>query len=1495
MLEEAAGTRNEVSGGVFLNMVVQGRDITVQLPPAITPALGGLPPASDNFAGRDADVQRLLEALDPRHEEQRAVLVWSVAGLAGVGKTELVLQTSHRALRKAGWFPGGVLFIDMFGYDDDLCVSAGSALDGLLRALGMPAEHIPAGTQDRSRLYRSVLAEYARQGRRLLVVVDNVASPEQARPLLPSDGLTRTLVTSRHTLAGLGARLHDLDVLDPGAAVGLLGQALAQSRGPDDTRVSDKPGAAAKIAALCGYLPLALQIVAALLSDQPDRPLESLAGDLADAHTRLDALQRENVAVRAAFDLSYQRLTGGQARAFRLLSLAAGSDVATETVGALLDQPVVVARRLLGDLARAHLLDVRQGERWRMHDLIRLFADEQGITSAADDQREAASNRILGYYLATAAMASSHLQPPPGPRAGDRFADRKEALAWLDAEHECLVASVEAAHREHRYSLTCQLSDAISPYMRWRQHLQDWLTITRTAVRAARQLADPGGEAKTLSNLAFALRTWFERTGELPAVDEAIAAARAAVAAALPKDPYRAEYLAHLGGALLSRFRWTGDVLSLNEAFSAVRQAVDTTNSWDPHRAEHLSDLSAVLLAQFRTTGDLTDLDEAVAAGRAAVAAAHPDSPGRAGYLSELGAALLARYEQTGDDADLDEAVSCSTRAAEAASEEDHPDLTRYLSDLGAAVQASFKRTGREADLDRAITLYRTAIDATPADHPDRVGYQADLGAALRAKFARTGAQAYLDEAITASKDSVRRTPPTHSSYTRYLADLSTSLQTRFKRTGDQSDLNDAISAIRKAIAGTPHAHSDHSRFLAELGAALLTKYQQSGDQSDTEIDSYIASLGGRFHVLRRAGWTGDPADLDEAVNALRASLVATPPGSPAYAGRMSDLGVALLDKFDQTGDPGYLYESIQASRNAADSAHARYPDRAAFFINLGHVLETQYEYSASAEALNAALACFGEAAAQDAAPAWTRIEAYRSLAALSTRTGKAAEAGLEAVQAAVDLLPQLLPRALARSDREYGLGRLTSLAGQAASAAVVAGRPERAVELLEQTRGILMASTFDARNADLDRLSDRSPGLAREFIELGARLDNLDWVEQEAEPDLPAMRRSASVAWDDLVVRIRDHEGFHDFLRPPGIEWLSAQAADGPIIMPYTSAARCDALIITNDPTRPVQIVPLTNLTEEDAYQQVRQLTSLQHAILDPIKGDKLRAIDDEFHEMLEWLWDTITEPIMTALGYTSTPQPGQPWPRVWWSPVGILTSLPLHAAGRHRTHALTSGTAAVLDRVMSSYTPTIRALGRARNGTRASARSAAIITGSLTPGMDAEARAVRDRIPEATTLTSPAKDAVLSTLVSHDIVHFACMSQVDTADPAASRLILARQDRPDAALTVADISALRLTSSLVYLSTNDTTVTSSNLSNEAIHLTGAFFLAGCQNIISTMSNILDREAAIIAAEFYAYLTCNELDTNLSAHALHHAIHSLREIRLKSPFRWAAYTHTGV
>ena len=273
-------SRNQISGGIFFSAVIQGRDITVNLPSQVQSALVGLPARSRVFTGRDTDLDTLMGLLDPAGKDAGVVQVSAVAGLGGVGKTELALQAAHTALSK-GWFQGGVLFVDLFGYDPRRKIEPGTALEGMLRAAGIPGEHIPAELQDRSRLFSSVMAAYANQGRDVLVIIDNASSAAQARPLLPSQG--RIVVTSRHTLADLNARILELDILDVGAAVELLASQLNLARGPADTRVADDPENAVSIARLCGRLPLALRIIAALLAANPDRPLSAMAIDLDDA------------------------------------------------------------------------------------------------------------------------------------------------------------------------------------------------------------------------------------------------------------------------------------------------------------------------------------------------------------------------------------------------------------------------------------------------------------------------------------------------------------------------------------------------------------------------------------------------------------------------------------------------------------------------------------------------------------------------------------------------------------------------------------------------------------------------------------------------------------------------------------------------------------------------------------------------------------------------------------------------------------------------------------------------------------------------------------------------------------------------------------------------------------------------------------------------------------------------------------------------------------
>ncbi|MER7708329.1 tetratricopeptide repeat protein [Kitasatospora sp. NPDC097605] len=621
---------NEISDGVFFHTVVQGEVVHLRLPPTIAPALSGLPPASPAFTGRDAELSAVLADLSPGGSG--TVLVAAVAGLAGVGKTELAVQAAAWAAREDGWFPGGVLFVDLFGYDPARRMAPEQALDGLLRAVGVPGEHIPPDIQDRSRLLRSALAALARAGRRVLLVLDNAATAEQVEPLLPSDGATTALVTSRHTLA-LDARLHDLRVLGDGAAVDLLDRVLRQAR-EADSRITDAPEDARVLARLCAGLPLALRITAALLADAPTRPLTSLVRALTDAHTRLDRLRREDRAVRAAFDLSYQALDAPHARLFRLLPLNPGPDLSTESAAHLIDADPYPTEELLQGLARAHLVEPGQDwGRWRLHDLVRLYAHAHGTAQAEPDAREEARTRLHDHYVTTTDAADSHVRR--GGTPSPAFADRAAALDWLETERVNLVALAVADPPLGHPDTTIALAGAMAArFQDWRR-ADDWFAVATAAVAAARPTGDSRAEAEALDGLGSALR-------QLRRFEESVDVHTRGIAISRELgDRYCAAPLNNLGLALheMRRFEESADVLA--EAAGLYRASGD--------RHDEALVLTNLGLAQLA----LRRFEEAVDTQRQALAVLEEldEGSGRAIALVNLAAALcrVHRFEEAAD------------------------------------------------------------------------------------------------------------------------------------------------------------------------------------------------------------------------------------------------------------------------------------------------------------------------------------------------------------------------------------------------------------------------------------------------------------------------------------------------------------------------------------------------------------------------------------------------------------------------------------------------------------------------------------------------------------------------------------------------------------------------------------------------------------------------------------------------------------------------------
>ncbi len=617
-------TENRITGGIFFSAVIQGENVTVLLPPCITPALSGLPPATPAFTGRDAALAALPVA---PAGERSAVLVTAVGGMGGIGKTALAVQAAHAALA-GGRLPGGVLFVDMFGYDEARRLDAGQALEGFLRALGVPGEHIPAAEQDRARLYASVLAAYAAEGRRILVVVDNASSHDQVRPLLPADGVNLAIVTSRDTLGLLDARLVDLDVLATADAVELLARAL-EVRRPGDRRLAAEPGEARALAALCGGLPLALRIVAALLAEDPARPAASVAAALRSEHDRLDELAYDDLAVHAAFDLSYRGLDADRARLFALLPANPGPDLSIAAAAALAGVRPASARRTLEALARAHLIERGGHGRWRLHDLVRLYARR---LDGHDDP--AAFARLLDHYVTTAQAARARLDSIAERPAEPGFAGHAEAMAWLDAEYANLRAAAYAAvacgHRE----VARDLPEALRPYLRQRRFLDDWLALGAVAVDAAAGLGDERGRATALLSLGLALR-------QTRRFDEAVDRHREAARIFRGLGDRHGEGVAtdHLGVVLRRMRRFEGAIACHTDARAAFRATGD-----ELREAVALDNLALALRWVRR-------YDEAIAGHREALRVFRRlgDRPRESEAVDSLGLALrrARRYDES--------------------------------------------------------------------------------------------------------------------------------------------------------------------------------------------------------------------------------------------------------------------------------------------------------------------------------------------------------------------------------------------------------------------------------------------------------------------------------------------------------------------------------------------------------------------------------------------------------------------------------------------------------------------------------------------------------------------------------------------------------------------------------------------------------------------------------------------------------------------------------
>ncbi|MGW0467888.1 CHAT domain-containing protein [Streptomyces sp. NPDC003027] len=1018
-------------------------------------------------------------------------------------------------------------------------------------------------------------------------------------------------------------------------------------------------------------------------------------------------------------------------------------------------------------------------------------------------------------------------------------------------------------------------------------------------LREAVACTPPGSraeEATHRSNLGAALIGLASLTGDEELLAEGVQAHRDAVGVTAPGDHHRPHRLGNLGDALQQLAQFRSDPRLVEEAVEVLREAARTPGAG---RSRNFARLGNALRSLARFTGDAAPVEEAVHWHRQAVAAAgnateHPTGDqggGRLPALVGLANVLVERFRHTHDESLRDEAFRHYREALAAA--RTPGERTVVLTDHGYALWGRAVDTADDTLMDAAIGMLREAAATVPARHTALGGVLTNLGSALMTRVRITGDRTWLAEGVTVLRRAVDESPPTSFERAVVLTNLAEALRVRYEYTGEQADADEAAGLLREAIS-LEHGVRD-GRDLARVNLGVL-----------------LHSLATPAQALAQ---DADPAALAEARDVLEDAVAGLDDDHPRRTVALMNLAATcvitaeLAD--DETGPAAR--SALDRAVSAAREALARVPDGHADQARTQWLLaRTQLRRTLIGEQADLAEATrlARQAAHNPVSPVAVRLLAARVWGDTAAASGRNAEA-LTGHTYAVGLLPRLAPRSLARTDQEDRLGAGAGLASDAAALALRVNDPVAALTLLEQGRGVLLAQGLEARG-DLSRLRAADPALADEFERVrdalsvppprpaGIRTDLTAPDRRHAEDDaaLPAESRHALArTWDDLLDRIRRIPGLERFLSPPPVPELLTAAAAGPVVVVNVSQYRSDALVVTADGG--IEVVPLPALTPAEAVNRAADflvaVDDAYEATAAPQALVAMRALSDT----LEWLWDAVAEPVLDRLGLRTTPIDDEPWTRLWWCPTGWLSFLPLHAAGRMRPGSAEN----VMDRVVSSYTPTLRALVRARRAPATAATrhpAPLVVTLAETPGANPlpgashEARLLRELFPGAVELAGAAAtvDAVRRELPAHPWVHFSCHGVSDPIEPSESGLIL-----HDGRLTALDAAAQRPDEAvLAVLSACSTAQGGLLLPDESVHLASSFQLAGYPHVISTLWPVADKVATRVTERFYTALADDlARDRPLDpAMALHAPVRALRARFAHAPHLWAAHIHTG-
>ncbi|MUN36923.1 CHAT domain-containing protein [Actinomadura litoris] len=976
--------------------------------------------------------------------------------------------------------------------------------------------------------------------------------------------------------------------------------------------------------------------------------------------------------------------------------------------------------------------------------------------------------------------------------------------------------------------------------------------------------------------LAAALAAKAERTGDIGLLDQAIDVLGDAISAALHSGiELKAEGQGFKDTARMSQARWLRRRYELRPELRSLEQAITVWQEVVREREDDPVALAALAddLCRFHDhTGRPEALTEAIRLLNRA-RAVETDNERRDSLRRFFVAALIRRYAAEGRSADFENATEIL---------DGHRDPASRVQ-LGSLWGHRGTRSGDLTHINTAVELLRAALNELT--EPVMISWCADnLGSALLERFEQTGETSALDEAVRAFRQAHKGAP----SAPEVISNLGNALCRRYERTGDDESLREALKQLREGARLLPDGHKDMVGLLHNLGgvaerAAVLDGDAELAEEavrilehavalSDPAPATVLSTLGSALCSWSESGG-GMPA-LTEALGVHRRACEAAETDRVTWRGLALNRAAALIDYATRGSAPDALDEAIDLLRQVVMEGGEGAP-RSMAMNALAEALRARRRPGDLVEAIDH----YRTVCLSSAPSTVVRLHAGRQAGALATGTGTFDTAS-DSFRHAIALLDEVAWRGLEPPDRERLLSQFSGLASDAAACELERGDPYRAVELLEQGRGVLLTQLLDLWSP-LRSVRELDPELAAAYADV---LSDLERPEHRHDADARTVLANRHT---ELLRAIRGL-GLPDpepFGRPSTFAELVPAAAEGPVVIVNVSDLRCDALIIAGSLVHPVPLPALSKDAVGHRTSRFLEAISIDRSEV----GHRLRnSTERVIIGTLRWLWKAIAEPVLAELDADVTAPA-----RMWWCPTGLLTMLPLHAAGPYAEDG--SGVGA-LDLTVPSYTPTLRSLIHCRRPRPPSGprRPPLIVSLPDTPGADAlvaarrESEILRRWRPDSRVLAAEdaTVTAVRESLPDHAWVHFACHGIQTLARPGEGRLIL-----HDGGLTVREISRLRLEDAeFAYLSACHTARGGTDLADEALTMVAALLMAGYRQSIGALWQVNDFAAAKVAEAVYGEISRG----GSGADALRKAVLLRRTMRPSHPEVWAGFVHVG-